>query len=87
MSLKKLGKLTSDEIRSVSRDTLKRYCSCIERLEAEHWKTGGLVQDTIETINFDVGSKSETDTASESSSIDWEFIHQMMYTSIKKFTD
>ena len=64
--------LSSNGIKSVSGGTWKRYCSYIQRLEAQFWKTDRFVKGTIENMNFDVGSESETDTASENSSIDWE---------------
>ena len=64
---------SSDDIKSLSGDTCKRYCNLIERLEPEYQKTDRLVEDTIETVNIDIGSESETDTISESGSINWEF--------------
>ena len=59
LSFKKLMELSSDEVKSVSEDTWKKYCTQVETLEAGYWKTDGHVEDIIETMNFDVGSESE----------------------------
>ena len=60
INLKKLMELTLDGIKSVSRDTWKKYYTHIEKLEAEHLKTVRLVEDTVKTMNYDVWSESET---------------------------
>lgn len=57
-------------LKKVFQEVLGRiYCSDVEKIEKEHW---GLVETAIETLNFGIGSESETDTASDTGTVDWE---------------
>ena len=70
LSFKKTLELSSDGIKSVLGDTWRDTVAMQKDLNQNIVKLDGLVENAFETMNYDAGSKSEIDTASESGSVD-----------------